>query len=617
MAANAPTATVAYTLADEPPRRTRGRAFIGAFALIVLVALNALIVLVCANRPSALTPSSNPNWFPHWLAGPFGGALPMLTHNGKVLEDIFTFALIAMYLAYMVAIAYVPSLRARWAIGAIVVSYIVLFLSPPLSLTDVFNYINYGRMGVVYHLNPYATNPYSEPHNDLAFLLSNWHELLSPYGPVFTLLTYAIVPLGVAGAFWAVKGILVVAGLATLYLVWRCAELLGRDPVRAIVFVGLNPVVMVFGLGGDHNDFITVFFVMLAIYLLLRVRRSMDGVADGPPVSDAPDDPGAEPGARVPANARRSWLPAALGAGALGLRERAATFAHARRVGRAASDVVVGAASDAVVGATGRGLVASGAAGSTGGTVLGAPLRGTAGVTAPRRRRRVQEHDRAGAREHVRAWVWPLAPIEMAAGASLVVATGMKASAAVLVPVSLCALRTSPRRVVQVLFGMAIAALVVAAATYVAFGMHIPDLSTQGRLVTNESLPNVFGFAIGLGGETTGLQHVMQVALVLSVGAASVFAWRRHELLRPAAWATLALLVTLSWVLPWYILWLLPLVALARSRMLVRVTLVLGLYLLIVWSPLAGGWYQAIGFSPGSTKIGEQHAYEVKQLLDY
>ncbi len=53
---------------------------------------------------------------------------------------------------------------------------------------------------------------------------------------------------------------------------WRCARLLGRDPVAAIVFVGLNPIVLVWGLGGDHNDFFMVFFIVLAFYLLLRAR---------------------------------------------------------------------------------------------------------------------------------------------------------------------------------------------------------------------------------------------------------------------------------------------------------------------------------------------------------
>ena len=62
----------------------------------------------------------------------------------------------------------------------------IFLLSPPLNLTDVFNYLNYGRMEYVYHLNPYTTIPALEPHNDPTFLLSNWHGLLSPYGPLFT-----------------------------------------------------------------------------------------------------------------------------------------------------------------------------------------------------------------------------------------------------------------------------------------------------------------------------------------------------------------------------------------------------------------------------------------------
>ena len=95
----------------------------------------------------------------------------------------------------------------------------------------MFNYINYGRMEIVHHLNPYTTIPMLEPHSDPSYILSNWHELLSPYGPLFTLLTFAVVPLGVAGSFWALKAILALASLGTILLVWRCARLLGRDPL--------------------------------------------------------------------------------------------------------------------------------------------------------------------------------------------------------------------------------------------------------------------------------------------------------------------------------------------------------------------------------------------------
>ena len=106
----------------------------------------------------------------------------------------------------------------------------MFLLAPPMALTDVFNYINYGRMEIVHHLNPYTTTPILEPHDDPSFALSNWHQLLSPYGPTFTLLTFAVVPLGVAGSFWALKGLFMLTSLAIIFLVWKCAMLLGRKP---------------------------------------------------------------------------------------------------------------------------------------------------------------------------------------------------------------------------------------------------------------------------------------------------------------------------------------------------------------------------------------------------
>ena len=139
-----------------------------------------------------------------------------------------------MYASYVAALAYVPRLRRRWAIATVVAVHVVFFLSPPLALTDIFNYVNYGRMEIVHHLNPYTTIPILEPHNDPSYDLSNWHQLLSPYGPLFTMLTFLVVPLGVAATFWVLKGVLALAGLATLLLVWKCARLLGRDPVKAI-----------------------------------------------------------------------------------------------------------------------------------------------------------------------------------------------------------------------------------------------------------------------------------------------------------------------------------------------------------------------------------------------
>ena len=188
---------------------------------------------------------------------------------------------------------------ARWLIATVVAVHAILFLAPPMALTDMFNYINYGRMEVVHNLNPYTSYPILEPHSDPSYALSNWHQLLSPYGPLFTLLTFALVPLGVAASFWAIKAVLMAASLGTILLVWKCAELLDLDPVRAIVLVGLNPIVIVWGLGGDHNDFLMVFAIVLGFYLLLRAR------AAGAP-SSTEDGSDARASARTRATALKS-----------------------------------------------------------------------------------------------------------------------------------------------------------------------------------------------------------------------------------------------------------------------------------------------------------------------
>jgi hypothetical protein len=470
----------------------------GTLGLAVIVVLSALVVVIAANRPSIVSPTTHEGYFPHWMAGPLGGLAPGLPRGSTALKYIFTAAILAMFGGYLAVLAHARRLPARWVVAAIVAVHVIFFLSPPLALTDIFNYVNYGRMEVVHHLNPYTTIPIFEPHSDPSYALSNWHQLLSPYGPLFTLLTFAVVPLGVAASFWALKAVLALTSLATILLVWKCARLLGRDPLAAIALVGLNPVVLVWGLGGDHNDFLMVLFIMLGFYLLLLARARAERDAD--------------------ADARS--LPALMGA-----------------------------------------------------------------------------------------------------GGALAVAVGIKASAAVLVPVVLLSVVRDRRALAQVLLGMLAAGAAVAAASVLAFGLHIPDLSTQSKLVTSESVPNLIGLALGAGGESEGLHKVMDAILVVSILLCCWQAFSRRwpasdRALTAAGWSSVALLVTLSWVLPWYVLWALPLAALSSSRRLRTVALVLSVYLIVAWAPASGLLWNAIGFYPEKTQLGRLHHRYVRELLN-
>jgi hypothetical protein len=497
---------------------------VGALALASIVTLSLFVVLLAANRPSILTPTTHTGYFPSWMAGPLGGLLPGFTNDGSVLKYLFTGALVAMYLGYVLALKHAPRLPVRWVIAAILAVHAVFLLSPPLALTDLFNYVNYGRMEIVHGLNPYTTIPILEPHSDPSFPLSNWHQLLSPYGPLFTLLTFIVVPLGVAGSFWALKSILVLTSLATIFLVWKCARLLGREPLAAIALVGLNPIVLLWGLGGDHNDFLMVFCIMLGFYLLLLARAQVGGPADS------------------------------------GDEER-----------RVAGDATVPARFSSI------------------GAIRSTPLR---------------------------EWLLPLSALEVGAGAAFTAAIAIKASGGILAPVVLAALLRTPRRLIQVLLGMVATGVVLVGASVLAFGLHVPDLSTQSSLVTPESIPNLLGRAAGSGGESAGLRTGLSGVLVVVVLACAWLAWRRRDAITASGWASVALIVTLSWVLPWYVLWVLPLAALSSSRRLRTTILVLGVYLIVAWSPASALLWNAISFHPQTTALGRLHQRYVRELLN-
>ncbi|HEY5342599.1 MAG TPA: hypothetical protein VIJ66_02960 [Solirubrobacteraceae bacterium] len=539
-----PAATRALAIKDPPTHARAGEEaesrerVLAVGALVAIVVCAAIVVVFAADRPSLFSATTRTGFFPHWMAGPLGGLLPGLTRSPTALKYLFTGAIVVMYASYLLALRYVPLLRARWAIGAVLAAHACLFLAPPLALTDVFNYVNYGRMEVVHHLNPYTTIPILEPHGDPSYYLSNWHQLLSPYGPLFTLMTFALVPLGVAGSFWAIKAILAAVSLGTIFLVWKCARILGRDPVAAIVLVGLNPIVLVWGLGGDHNDFLMVLCIMLGFYLLLRAGAWVAGDRSEIDQQAAED--------RRPGGSRQS----------VGSRQTA--------------------------------------------------------VDSPA----AQPAARGEWRETLLGWLWPLAPLELGAGVAFVTAAAIKASGAILIPVVLVVLLRSPRRVVQIGLGMVVAGAAVAAASLFAFGLHVPDLSTQSKLVTSLSAPNLLGLALGSGGETEGLRTVLSVVLILVVLCCCALGWRRRDAITASGWVTVALVLTLGWVLPWYVLWLLPLAALSSSRRLRTTALVLGVYLTVAWSPASGILWGKLGFHPEKTSLGRLHQRYVKELLN-
>lgn len=188
---------------------------------------------------------------------------------------------------------------------------------------------------------------------------------------------------------------------------------------------------------------------------------------------------------------------------------------------------------------------------------------------------------------------------EASAGVAFVAAFAIKVPAALAAPFALLSaarLKHFPHRggenasidLSRGLVGAGFAAAGVALAAYAAFGWNWLDaigLAGENQHRTSHmSIPVTFARITGL--DPTA---VRATALALYVAAFTYLllrTWQGADWLRCAAWASVALLLATAWLLPWYLIWTLPLVALSRDRPLQLLTLALTAYQLPARMPL-------------------------------
>lgn len=432
----------------------------GRLALSTLLLGSLTLVAFATSQGSVLVPRSTFS-FPHWEAGPlhylFGH--PYASYN--TLNGAFSVFVIAMGLAYGVSLIAVRNLSMRLIAVTIIGLHLVLLMAPPMQLTDLFNYLGYARLGAIHHLNPYVHTIHFESHDPI-FRFSTWHNLSSPYGELFTAISYPIALLSIPVAYWLLKILAVGASLTFIWLVYRCAQLLGRDPRFAVLFVAANPIYLFYGVAGFHNDFLMLVPSTAAVMFLLQGR-------------------------------------------------------------------------------------------------------------------------------------------DRSAGAAVMLAVAVKFTAVLLLPFLLVAARPAHRRL-QVLLGVVVVGVPLLAMSLALFGLTIPNLHDQSTLLTPFSVPNLVGLLLGIGGGTPTLLRLADVALVPVV---AFFLYRRKDWLAGAGWSTLALMCTLAWLTPWYIIWVLPLAALGTSLRLRRATLAFSVFLVLTFVPVINKYTAEHNIKPLGTAAGQ------------
>jgi alpha-1,6-mannosyltransferase len=419
---------------------------LGALGLLGVVTTVLLLAAGAASRPSQYVPARSGGW-PSWMAGPLEGLGVGITSAGF---QALTLIMCASYLAVLLA-ARTLSLRA--IVAAIVAAHVILLLGPPLISQDVFGYLDFARMGALHGLDPY-THVAAEAPADAVFPFVGWPFKHSPYGPLFTLASYATAPLGIAGGLWAFKAIAVLSSLGAVAMIARAAGRLGSSPRWAAAFVGLNPVLLELAVGGAHNDTLLMFLLAAALAL-------------------------------------------------------------------------------------------------------------TAGAS-PRFR---------------------------AAAGTLVVGVGIKVTAGLVLAFLVLAPARGRERL-RVARSAALSLGALAVLGLVGFGAHalgfLGAVGEQQQLVAVHSIPAETARLVGLNGTPSWWRH-MFIAGFVAVLALALWRTARGTDWRVAAgWATLALLLSTAWLLPWYVIWVLPLAAVSGDRRLRGATLLFCAYAVLIHLPLAG-----------------------------
>jgi len=165
---------------------------------------------------------------------------------------------------------------------------------------------------------------------------------------------------------------------------------------------------------------------------------------------------------------------------------------------------------------------------------------------------------------------------DLAAGALAVLGAGIKVTAAVMVP--FLAIAACNRRAIAI--GVGAASLATATISYAVFGgdpFHVISSARRDQHLIRADLSFVGLIGRGLGVQLHDVADRWGIVIFAAAYLAVLIAALRRpgEWIRWSGWAIVALLASSGALFPWYLMWVLPLAALAGDRILQAATLVL------------------------------------------
>ncbi len=197
-------------------------------------------------------------------------------------------AFVLLFLLYLLAVYILPPrISQRYILLSTVLLGLLFVFCPVVTSQDVFSYIAYARMEVIYHLDPLTTVP-AQISKDPIYPHIFWVNQPSIYGPVWTLITCGLQWLSVL--MFGAKRILpmvlflrlfnLALHIASVQLVWSLIGHLQRlngasSPqaqtrrLQATLAFAWNPLLLFEACVNAHTDTAVLFLLLLALWFLV------------------------------------------------------------------------------------------------------------------------------------------------------------------------------------------------------------------------------------------------------------------------------------------------------------------------------------------------------------
>jgi alpha-1,6-mannosyltransferase len=163
-----------------------------------------------------------------------------------------------------------------------------------------------------------------------------------------------------------------------------------------------------------------------------------------------------------------------------------------------------------------------------------------------------------------------------AAGLAFVAAAATKATGGLLLPFALLGGpgrgRLAAAAAAAAALGLALSLALFGGAAFEALGVAGGNQETVSRWSVPATATRISGLDVDL------VRALFLGAYLVALAGLLVWVGRGGDWLRGGAWATFGLLVATAWMVPWYLIWLVPLAAVARDRVLLVLTVALTLF---------------------------------------